>query len=279
MASSLGAASPSAIDLGMEHGRSPTKSRTTSSSRSSSMGRRSISIADCVSRHASAASKKNWEAEDTASNNGSQSSPRSSIKSPLRKTISTPSLYTDDEYLNGDGKQTEKYRSHPQLSVTRRKNLPISAKNKLPAIHDISATEGEVPAGSQTSSSNEALKLPSIRPRYATVTTSETTSPSDEQLAGRRHSRPSLYEKYGEVAAIAEEELKHNWILAEEELQRRKLSQLREARVLMSLAKEDPLDDIEQRMEELSLMAKPRRDERPVLDRVSEKQKQLILVG
>ncbi len=42
---------------------------------------------------------------------------------------------------------------------------------------------------------------------------------------------------------------------------------------------QDPLTAIEARLSEVKMMSKPRRDERHVLDRISPKQKALVLVS
>ena len=84
---------------------------------------------------------------------------------------------------------------------------------------------------------------------------------------------------FTEVERIAEEEVKHNWLLEEENKIRMKRFENRKNRLMIHISDDDTVDAIDDRLEELRMMAKPRKDERHVLDRLSKDQRERILVS
>ena len=82
-----------------------------------------------------------------------------------------------------------------------------------------------------------------------------------------------------EAERQAEEEVKHNWLLEEENKSRMKRFESRCNRLTIAISDEDAVDAIEDRLEELRMMAKPRKDERSVLDRLTADQREKILVS
>lgn len=77
----------------------------------------------------------------------------------------------------------------------------------------------------------------------------------------------------------AEEEVKHNWLLESENNILMKKFSRRKNQLSIRLPDEDPLAAISRRLEEIQMMAKPRRDTRYVLDRIDPSKKELILVS
>ncbi len=203
--------------------------------------------------------------------------------SALRRARSTPSIYSDNETLEDKmaERQSEKYRSHPTLSLSRKQSSSF-VDSSLPNI----TVHSPSPERSNHTTSRERVKLPKIDDESdLEIDISEDDDGGIEGISwNERHNnfgKPSrsFMSKYGEVASIAEDEVKHNWILQDEAKLRQRRVDNRTSRFLLSVPDEDPLVAIESRMDEVRRMSKPRRDERYVLDRIDPEQKEKILVS
>ncbi len=80
------------------------------------------------------------------------------------------------------------------------------------------------------------------------------------------------------LAKDAEADLKHSWLLEEQNRELWKKFEERKRQLTIAVTDENSLSVIEKRMEELRQMSKPRKDTRHVLDRLAETQKQTVLV-
>ena len=81
------------------------------------------------------------------------------------------------------------------------------------------------------------------------------------------------------LAKDAEADLKHSWLLDEQTKEQWKKFEERKRALTIVIADEDPIAAIEQRLEEVRMMSKPRKDMRHVLERLPEEQKDSILVS
>ena len=99
-----------------------------------------------------------------------------------------------------------------------------------------------------------------------------------------REPRPSTAQRRASVtiqnlAKDAEADLKHSWLLDEQTKEQWKKFEERKRALTIVIADEDPIAAIEQRLEEVRMMSKPRKDMRHVLERLPEEQKDSILVS
>ena len=81
------------------------------------------------------------------------------------------------------------------------------------------------------------------------------------------------------LAKDAEADLKHSWLLDEQTKEQWKKFEERKRALTIVIVDEDPIAAIEQRLEEVRMMSKPRKDMRHVLERLPEEQKDSILVS
>ncbi len=81
------------------------------------------------------------------------------------------------------------------------------------------------------------------------------------------------------LAKDAEADMKHSWLLEEQNRELWKKFEERKRQLAIVIADENPLQEIEQRLEEVRLMSKPRKDPRHVLERLPEDQRNNIMVS
>ena len=96
--------------------------------------------------------------------------------------------------------------------------------------------------------------------------------------------RPSTSKRRSSVtiknlAKEAEADLQHSWLLDEQTKEQWRKFEERKRLLTIVVSDEDPMSDIEQRLEEVKMMSKPRKDMRYVLDRLPADMKDKITVS
>ena len=99
-----------------------------------------------------------------------------------------------------------------------------------------------------------------------------------------REQRPSTAQRRASLtiknlAKDAEADLKHSWLLDEQTRELWKKFEERKRALTIVISDEDPMTAIEQRLEEVKMMSKPRKDMRHVLERLADSQKENIIVS
>ena len=99
-----------------------------------------------------------------------------------------------------------------------------------------------------------------------------------------REHRPSTAKRRASItiknlAKEAETDLKHSWLLDEQTRELWAKFEERKRALTIVISDEDPMSAIEQRLEEVKMMSKPRKDMRHVLERLPKDQKENILVS
>ena len=197
-------------------------------------------------------------------------------RSPVKRTLSTPKL--NDKHSLGD-RHSATYRSHPHLTLTKSTKKPKD--ERLPAIQSNGVNQVDLPATDSRLAEHPERSFydSQLPPLYDTSSTTSSFIDNIGQQAVVNSSRKQdLVKKYGEMAAIAEEEVNSNWVLADQQASRHKLRAAQDARFLVSCAdRSDPLTVLEMRKEELTLMAKPRREPGYCLDKLTPETREMVL--
>ena len=196
------------------------------------------------------------------------------------------------ELPRAKGAHSKYYGSQPALGQrhTQKTGPPLEKSVSLGSLHSSSLPVGLNLAGLQgfkhqdKSPRSKTQRLPSINQfkfedNLLTTDYNGNVRRESEQDSVLTDMDSDFNSSFQRDLRRAEEEVKHNWLLDSEIQIRMKKFSKRKSQLSIRVPDEDPMVAISRRLEEIHMMAKPRRDKRYVLDRIDSGQKDRILVS